>query len=77
MESKFLFAAVALHACELYGIELAKPMFRDVNGGKTGTNCVGNGVHKSVSVRVSLKPVNQGYSCHSLTHCEGHKLLQT
>jgi hypothetical protein len=68
MESEFLFALVPLIAGELDGVELPKPALRHREGGKTSANCGCNGGQESVSVRVSVDPVNQGISCYSTTH---------
>jgi hypothetical protein len=68
MEGEFLLALVPLIAGELDGIELPEPAFRHRDSGKTCPNCGGNGGQESVSVRVSVDPVNQGVSCHFPTH---------
>jgi len=77
MEGEFLLSGVALIAGELDGIELPESPLRYPDGGKTGANCGRNGRQKSVSVRVSVDPVNQVFSCHSLTHRGRCKLLKT
>jgi hypothetical protein len=77
MEGEFLSPLVALLAGELDGIELPESPLRYPDGGKTGANCGRNGRQKSVSVRVSVDPVNQVFSCHSLTHRGRCKLLKT
>jgi len=60
VEGKFLFALVALLAGKLDGIELPEPTFRHRDGRKTRAYCGGNRGQNSVSVRVSVDPVNQG-----------------
>ena len=75
MEGEFLFALVALLAGELDGIELPEPAFRHRDGGKTCANCGRNRGQESVSVRVSVDPVNQVVSCHFPTPGGERKLL--
>jgi hypothetical protein len=60
VEGEFLLSGVALLAGEADGFELPEPPFRHTEGGKTGANCGRNGRQKSVSVRVSVDPVNRG-----------------
>jgi len=75
VKGEFLFALVALLAGELDGIELPEPAFRHRDGGKRCANCGRNRGQESVSVRVSVDPVNQVVSCHFPTHGGERKLL--
>ena len=68
VKGEFLLSMVSLLARKMDGFELPKPSLRLGGARKTRTDCGGNGGQKSVSVRVSVDPVNQGFSCHSLTH---------
>jgi hypothetical protein len=77
MESEFLFAMVALLACNVDRFELPEAALRNPEGRKTGPNCGRNGGQRSVSVRVSVDPVNRGIWCHSLMHRGRCKLLET
>jgi hypothetical protein len=60
VESEFLLSGVALLAGKVDRFELPEPPFRHTDGGKTGANCGSNGGQNSVSVRVSVDPVNRG-----------------
>ena len=75
MEGEFLFALVPLIAGELDGIELPDSPLRYPDGGKTRANCGRNRGQESVSVRVSVGPVNQVVSCHFPTPGGERKLL--
>ena len=75
MEGEFLFPLGALLAGELDGIELPEPALRHRDGGKTRANCGRNGDQNSVSVRVSVDPVNRVVSCHFPIPVGERKLL--
>ncbi len=68
---------VALIARELNGFELPKASLGHGSAGETSADCSGNGGQESVSVRVSVNPVNQDFSCHSLAPAGWRKLLET
>ncbi len=61
VECEFLLTGVALLAGKLDGFELSKPALRDGDTGKTRADCGRNGSQNSVSVRVSVDPVNRGF----------------
>ena len=77
VEGEFLFPGVALLASKLDGFQLSKPPLGHGNAGKTLADCGGNRGQKSVSVRVSVNPENQVFSCRSLAHAGWRKLLET
>jgi hypothetical protein len=60
MESESLLPHVALLAGKVDRFELPEPPFRRTDGGKTRASYGRDGRHKSVSVRVSVDPVNRG-----------------
>jgi hypothetical protein len=60
VKGEFLLSGVALLAGKVDRFELPKPPFRHTEGGKTGANCGRNRGQNSVSVRVSVDPVNRG-----------------